>query len=210
MPLLSKGQDTSYRLEDLEEGTTSTPLHEITVGVGYFRSFEDNLFNNTDRVPIQNGFGLNFNYRFPVNPQFKLGFGFNILATGTTGNIPSYAQDILVNTIQAGMNGRWIMSSENKLRPYIAFGAYYSFGDMVDELDGTSLNTHSGYSLQGGMGAQYPMSDLIYLFLEFDTYFGRGKWNFLPANDSIDQDFNNGGITINLGIAVEFSSFDNF
>ena len=210
MPLLSKSQDTSYRLQEAEGEATTIPLHEVTVGVGYFRSFEDNLYNNTDRIPLGNGFNINFNYRFPINPQFKLGFGFNILAAGTSGSIPSYAQEIMVNSIQAGVNGRWIMKSDKGLLPYIVFGAYYSFGDMVDEFDGTSLNTHSGYSLQGGLGVQYPVSSLIYVYLEFDTYFGRAKWNFLPANDSIDRDFNNGGIAIDIGIAVEFSSFDEF
>ena len=210
IPLLSKAQDTSYRLNEEEDTETEENLmHEISLGVGYFRSFEQNLFNNTDRVELAGGFHLNLNYRFPVKKQFSLGFGIEIMSAPPKRESPPYTEDLIVNILNIGANGKWHHITNSKFVPFILFGAYFSLGDMYDNVEGYSLNNFSGYTLQAGVGVQYPLNENIALTSEVSGYFGNGKWQYYPADDSVDQDFNPGAITISIGIALLFQSFDN-
>ena len=120
---------------------------------------------------------------------------------------PPYAFDLYVNTIHAGLNAKWEHVTVSKFTPYIIFETNYVFGNMFDET-GLDINSCSGYSITAGAGVYYSLGASIGLSLEFSSNYGRAKWNFDPAVDSINNDFNPGGYMITGGLIFLFMSFD--
>jgi hypothetical protein len=205
--LKSKAQSNSYQVYDPSSDVVNQPkLHETYLGLGYFRSFEKNVFNDSQREEASGGFGINIAYRFPIANGLHMGFELDLNSFGIKSQNNPVLEDISIVTVQAGTSGKWT-AGEGKVRPFITFGVFYVFGNMLD-FDGFSLNSLSGYSLMAGAGCTYPIGEGTYVLAEFKSSTGRANWLSLPSDNANDRGFNPGGLALNLGLVAQFSSFN--
>jgi len=204
--LKSKAQSNSYQIYDpTGQEANRNRLHETYLALGYFGSFERNVFNDPQKERASGGFGISIAYRFPIANTLHMGFEFDLFSFGVKADGNSPLADLSIVTIQAGTSGKWT-AGESKIRPFISYGVFYIFGNMLD-INGFPLNSLSGYSIALGAGCMYPLNDGTFILAEFKSSAGRATWQNLPSDDAINRDFNPGGLSINFGIIAQFRNF---